>query len=555
MNRHSNYQPDSWPRSGFAALAMGVGGYMLWPIGQAGLGLAAIASSGLWCGSVQQLNRAIAAWDRAAAHRSVWRKGAKMKREARKMQGTARFSSWDDLKGSTMNQKEGIFLGTLEGKPLYSSTENSVLAVAGPGQGKTTSLAIPFALENPNCAVIIDVKGSLYATTHRARRAMGHRIWVLSPCFEELNEQFGGTVEVQDDGFDPAAHIRIENPGVIDECEQLAGFLIPPGKNASENDEFWRTFSIEILVAFMLLQLEREGRVSLVGLRALLLSDDAELPELIDEMVASTAFSGVLSENGKRLSQVLVNSPKLWSSGLSGACKALRQYDAHGFLGKHVSKAGVDFRRFRDEPTTCYIQIPSDKMGSAAYTAWIGMVISLAMEHIARDGKREQVTFLLDEFQNLPRLDPVLKGLALYREAGIQFIFLVQFLAALASKRLYADSWREILGCEIVTIFGATSDLETLKLVSELAGQRGFQSPGASTDPDRILEAELGMSMNLGEQGAPLIRPSDVRTLPKGKQIIFAENLNAIVCDKRSYLEDRRLRRKADPNPYYRNHK
>src|SRR5690606_10755502 len=205
-------------------------------------------------------------------------------------------------------------------------------------------------------------KGSLFATTHRAREAMGHRVWVLSPCWEELHDRFGGTVPVRDDGFDPAAFIDPKSSSVIDQCNLLAGLLIPAGTNASENDDYWRTFAQEILVAFMLLQLVLEGHVTLVGLRRMLMTDDEELPGLIEQMAQSTAFSGVLSENGKRLSQVFVKSSKLWSSGLSGAVKALRHYDAHGHLGRHVSKAGVDFRSFREKPTTCYIQLPSDKM-------------------------------------------------------------------------------------------------------------------------------------------------------------------------------------------------
>ena len=543
---------DTWPRCWMFSAAAGVGGAQLWPLGQqAGSGVFAVFSAILWLIAARNLNAGLRAWDIAAAHRGVRRRTEKVSKAARKKHGRARFSKWKDLKGSKLNSKKGIALGSLNSKPLRYAGDASVLAVAGPGAGKTTSLAQPFLLESRNFAVVVDVKGTLFATTHKARERMGHRIWCLSPCWEELDAQFGGTVPLRDDGFDPGAFIDPESPSVLDQVNMLAELLMPAGKNATDNDEYWRTFSIEILVAFMLLQLEVDGRVSLVGLRGLLLSDDEELPKLIEGMAESTAFSGVLAENGKRLSQVLMNSPKLWSSGLSGACKALRQYDAHGHLGKHVSKSGVDFRKFRDEPTTCYIQLPTDKM-SGAYAAWLGTVLCLAMEHIARDGKKGQVTFLLDEFQNLPPLLPVLKGLALYREAQIQFLFLIQFLAALASQRLYGESWREFLGCEVVMAFGPSTDMQTLRLFSELAGHESFRSPGFSTHPDQALHDELGLSLSLGNQGAPLIRPEEIRTLPKGKAIIFAENHNPIVADKRSYLKVRSLRRKAGRNPFFR---
>lgn len=535
---------QTWPRCWLGSAVAGAIGWYCWPLGQQGVWFAAVISAATWWMCFMRFNRGLQAWDTAAAYRRVRKKSEK----PRKDHGRARFATLRDLKKAKMIGGEGLFLGTVKGKELVYPGENSMLAVAGPGQGKTTSLAIPHLLRSSNSTIVIDPKLELWLTTHKARERMGHRVWVINPWAPSFAEQFGGEVEAIDHGFDPCAFLEADSPNIIDDCIMVASLLMPKGAESREADDFWRTFSQTILVGFMLRLLERDDRVTLTSLRAAIMAPADKLEADIEAMEQSEAFSGVLAEYGARMAGPYVNAPKEWSGGHSGAVNALRVYDAHGPLGRHVAKEGVDFRDFKEQPTTCYIAIPSDKM--ATHAGWVAMVVTLAMEMIARDRSRtERVTFLLDEFQNLPRLEPVLKGLALYRGAGIQFVFLVQFISAL--KRLYGESWREFLGCEVVSAFGATSDLETLMLFSQLAGQESFDTLGVSSNPDQFLAEALGMSMSLGEQGRPLMRPEDMRALEDGKQLIFAKNLPPILADKQSYLDVPKWRRRAEPNPYY----
>ncbi len=539
----------SWFGRSALGVLLGVFGWYLWPYGQASGGeLAAVGSTVFWLLSVKNLYAGLRTWDIHTVLDRARTVGVDESHE----HGRARWATRRDLEDAGMTKSGGLFLGTLDGKrELFHNGEGSMLAIAGPGQGKSTCLAMQHLLRCKDSTVVMDTKLELWATCGRALEKKGFRVWVINPWAENFTAQFGGAIEATDDGFDPCAFLDPASPNVIDDCALLASLLLPASSDQKESEDFWRDFSQQILVGFLLLALENDGRVTLPGLRRALMAPAAKLEASIEAMEQSTAFSGVLAEYGARMAGPYVNSPKEWSGGLSGAMKALRVFDAHGPLGQHLSGGQVDFRTLKDRPTVCFIAVPSDKV--ATHSDWVAMVVTLAMEMVARDRRFRRVTFLLDEFQNLPRLDPVLKGIALYRGAGIQFVLLVQFISAL--KRLYGESFREFLGCEVVTAFGATSDVETLRFLSELAGQESFRDQSFSTQPEQVGEETLGMSMGLRDQGRPLIRLEEVRLLQEGKQLIFAKNLPPILADKQSYLDVPRLRRMADPNPYYREKK
>ncbi len=484
-----------------------------------------------------------AGWDEFQAEREARRKSLAAL-EAETSHGESRFAGVRDLKRAGMLKNPastGIFLGRLEKHEIYHNGEGSVLVLAPPGMGKTTALAIPHGLQNATPTVCIDPKGELYATTAAARRRLGHRIWLISPWSEEIRKQTGGRIDLPDgDGFDPIAWLDCDSANVIADANLVASLLIPKrGSPSSDNSDFFQSYARELLVAFTLHSLAANGFVTLTGLRRTLMSSEDELDLVLATMMHSEAFSGELQVLANRIQSTRANAPKQWLGVLDTALNGVSWADSHSPLGKSVKKNGVDWARFYDVPTTVYIVAPPDAIAAYGDT-WLASCITVAQELLARARRREKVTFLIDEFQNLGRQDALLRGLALYRSLA-RYIFAVQYVSAL--ERLYGPSWREFLGCEVVMAFGATSDHSTLKLLSELAGS-------TTITKGSLGEQESGVSANTGNEGRPLIRPEEIRTLPDGKALIFAGNLPPILADKLPYYRLARWRRRAAPNPY-----
>ena len=277
--------PTTWQGSWTLSLIMGAAGWHLWPLAQHA-DMAAVICAACWLGAVKHLNGGLALWDVAVAHNRLRRIG---ERETTN-HGQARWADLEDVEKAGMSKPGGLFLGTLESRELFHNGEGSLLAIAGPGQGKSTCLAMQQLLRAENSMLVMDTKLELFATCGRALRKKGFRVWVLNPWAESFAEQFGGAIQARDDGFDPCVFLDPKSDHVIDDCALLASLLIPaPGKQ-KESEDFWRDFSQTILVAFMLLALHKEGKVTLPSLRRALMAQTAELEHAIEEMEQSLSL-------------------------------------------------------------------------------------------------------------------------------------------------------------------------------------------------------------------------------------------------------------------------
>ncbi len=549
-------EPSSWFWNWTFAALFGWGGAHAWTLAQgAGTGWMFVACGVSWFLAFSKGMAGLHAWDNAAVLRDA-RKHIHQQAEKSTAHGAAHWSTPSELNSAGMFKTGGFFLGQVGGKDLFHNGEGSLLTIAGAGMGKTTSLAIPLLLRAVGASgkvtgnIAVDVKLELWLTTRRQRERMGERVVVISPWHQEFSDQFEGRIETWDDGFDPCSFLEA-SPSILDDCRLLSGLLLPQQGSSTETDSFFRDGAIDVLMAFMLLGLSKSNRITLPDLRADIMAPKEAMAESIATMLGSDAFSGALAELGARLATPFTDAPKEMSGMLSGARRALAVYDQHGPLGRSVRKPGFDFRTFRDKPTTVYIAIPLDKIGTHGST-WLATVITVAQELIGRDRRPTQVNVLLDEFQNLGRQDSIRRGLATLRGAGFRYWFLVQYASALASNKLYGQDWRDFIGCEVVSAFGATSAWETLQLLSNLAGQETFAEPSFSEQANPGKSGGAGLSSSLSTQGRPLIRPADIKTLlGKDGHLIFAGTLPPILAKKVSYLSVRKWRRLADPNPYY----
>lgn len=538
-------QRGSWIRP---LLIAGVAGFLalkLWPIGQTeGHGRDCLASAVLWLLALRLFFAAFANWDYASEMRRV----KKLSMQPASTHGKARLGEDDDAEVAGMFNGQGVFLGRRGRRDLHYPGETHLMTIAPAGAGKGTCLVVPNLLRNPMSMIVTDPKGELCAMTarHRAER-LGHRVIVLNPWREKLSLELGE--DLGDAGFNPLAIIR-PGPDVKDEAELVASLLVPGQPGMSESEDYFVDFGQTILAGVMLHMVSEPdaGEITLPELRRSLMAPVEQLEALLAEMAASEAFGGVVGEYGGRLSATLINSPKEFSGGLSTAQKALRIYDGFGPLGKHVASGTFDFLGVKQQPTTVYVIMPSDRAGTHA--AWLNLVISIAIEMVGRDRTNQRVLFLLDEFANLGYLPGVLRAMAQYRGQGVQVWTLVQQISML--RRLYKDGWQEFVGLsELVNTFGVWEP-ETLKLISEWIGNETVRDLSYSSRAAERFDGTRDVSVAANDRARAVIRPEEVRTMPADEQLVFFRNLPVFRGEKASYLEERELVRLAAPNPYHR---
>ena len=532
----------AWPKAWIIAGVAGWGTWKLWPSGQLdGGGLDCFFASGLFLVSFRSFFTGLVRWDFAAEMRGL----RKLSRKPSRVHGEAKWGTLKEAKELGMCEEGGVLLGEIDGKSVAYPGSTHTTTIASSGTGKGVNIVIPNVLKCAGSQIVIDVKGELAAVC-ASSLSKTHDVVVLNPFREKMQRELG--VDLGDTRYNPCSILK-PGPEVKDEAELLASLLIPKQPGISESEGYWSDLGQTILSGVMLhLVSEADGEeITLPQVRRTLMVPADELEELLTSMATSKAFGGLVAEYGGRFAAMLENAPKEFSGGLGTAQKALRIYDSFGPLGRHVSGNEFDFAVLKKRPTVVFIVCPSDR---ETHAAWMNLVISTAIETVARDRSTKPVMFVLDEFANLGFIPGLLRAMALSRSAGLRFSLFLQQLSQL--QRIYKDGWKEIVGLsESINTFGIWEP-ETLKFLSEWVGQETTRDVSYNARAGEQIDGQEDVSVSSSDRARALIRPEEIRTLPKDTSLVFYRNAPPFQVKLKSYLEDRKLSKMADPNPYHR---
>lgn len=134
------------------------------------------------------------------------------------------------------------------------------------------------------------------------------------------------------------------------------------------------------------------------------------------------------------------------------------------------------------------------------------------------------VRFILDEFFNVGKLPNFDTMIATFRSLRISADIIVQSVAQL--KEMYDDKQGKIMSnCSITILLGA-NDIDDCKLFSELIGQTTVQSESINIDRKGIVQGSSGGS--LSDNAESLLRPENIRTMPKDECLIIVNTSNPI---------------------------
>lgn len=537
-----------------AAAGCGYGAYALWQMNLAGhnaAGIGALVAAAL---GLRLLFRSMDAY----GYRRRVRRAMRAALRKSDTHGRSRWGNRQDTRSAGMHTPGGFLLGAMGKQLVYHHGEGSIWCYAPPGTGKTVGSVIPNLLFKHTdqdgrfvSMKVLDLTGEIYAVTARRMRELGYNVVAVSPWADMMGRELG--IEIADAGFNPTLPLIDAGEDTKDLAEMLGTLILPGQHQMSESASYFLDFgrSINVWGLMVLAKYGDPRRMNLVELRRLLMSAPAELDEILAVTSQSDAFGGALKQYADKLIQTKLNAPEEWSGAINTATKALNIYDDFGTLGRHVSATeGFQFTTIKDRPTCAYLMIPPERV--ASHAAWLNLAMSSSIEQIARSRNNRRVICLYDEFANAGYLPNVLKALGLYRKAGLQFAFYSQTASQI--RRLYGDDGlRDFMGmCEVVQAFG-TRDPQTLRMLSELAGQDTVKEFAQNLNPDLQTGGQnFGFSAGASNQARALIRPEDIRTLPDDKQLVFYRNMPPLLMDKLNYLKRKGWRRWADPNPYYR---
>lgn len=455
---------------------------------------------------------------------------------------SAKWLTTREARKAGLGNTEGLFLGILEGQPLFVANAVHGLTCAPARKGKTTSFVLPALCHDFGASCIAaDMKGDLAVQTGEHReQVLGQIVIYVNPAhqFGKPNMPYNPMQIILDD-------LAFAPQDVIADARSMAT-QIHAEAPGGDRDPFWPNGTRKMLVFAVVAQCALRGEHDAHLPRVYeILGDDRLFDDLLSDAKDSTVLGGELAAMARNIKNVWDENPKHFESFREGALQSLAPFGPSGRLAPSMQSCAFRFSDLKKQKTTLYLICDYSRMD--VFAPWLGLIIWAALKELVRENNDTPVYFLLDEFTNY-RLSGLPNALTALGSYGIRCWMLVQELDEIA--RAYGrEALSTILSqTDVKQFFGVASD-QTAQLVSRMLGEEELNSESFGLGHD-----VLGMpSLNLGRRSKPLLKPDQIRRLPDDEQIVFIKNLRAARLLKVGSHEIDPFRRQIKPNPLHGN--
>lgn len=127
-------------------------------------------------------------------------------------------------------------------------------------------------------------------------------------------------------------------------------------------------------------------------------------------------------------------------------------------------------------------------------------------------------------------------------------------------KLLYKEDWQSFLvNAKIQQYFGV-NDPETARTISEMLGEETIRvetvSESTSSTKENLALFKGSKTRNTARSNAEaaraLLKPDEVRRLPRETMLLFAQGLAPVACRRLGHFADPAFAGRFDANPYHR---
>ena len=441
--------------------------------------------------------------------------------------GSARFASRKELK--KLQGGDGLLIGRNPGtgRLLRYDGPAHLITLAPTRAGKGVGTVIPNLLAAERSVLVIDPKGENARIAGEARQRFG-TTHVLDP-FEVSG--------MPSAAYNPLDRLTPDSLDLGEDAASLTEALVldPPGQ---VTEAHWNEEAKAILgglIMFCVCHEDRDRR-TLATVREYLTLPPDRLKALLELMQDSDAAGGLIARAANRF---LGKADREAASVLSNAQRHTHFLDSPR-IAKVLSKSDFHFSDLRHRLTSVFLVLPPNRMD--AYSRWLRLLVSQALQDIARDAEasvgaqeasqrlKTPALFLLDEFAALGRLEAVERAMGLMAGYGLQLWPILQDMSQL--KDLYGDRANTfIANAGVQQVFGV-NDFETAKWLSQMIGQ---ETTGFQTDSYKPGD-NPSFSNNL--TGRDLLTPDEIMQMPPELQLLRVQGQPSALVQKLRYYAD-----------------
>lgn len=363
--------------------------------------------------------------------------------------------------------------------------------------GKGVGTIVPNLLTANRSVLVIDPKGENARITAQVRQKFG-AVHVLDPF---------GVTGLPGAAYNPLDRLAPDSLDLGEDAAALAEALVmdPPGQTTEAH---WNEEAKALLAGLIMFATchEASERRSLAAVREYLTLPPDRFRDLLALMQESEAAGGLIARAANRF---LGKADREAASVLSNAQRHTHFLDSPRIVAA-MARSDLRFADLRHRVTSVFLVLPPNRLD--AYSRWLRLLVSEALQDIARDAERPRGTerpqeppgglsgplahsrdpegatdalsaalwpaerlktpalFLLDEFAALGRLEAVERAIGLMAGYGIQLWPILQDMSQL--RDLYGTrAGTFIANAGVQQVFGV-NDLETAKWLSQSIGQQ-----------------------------------------------------------------------------------
>ncbi|MGD0472455.1 MAG: type IV secretory system conjugative DNA transfer family protein [Candidatus Velthaea sp.] len=473
--------------------------------------------------------------------------------------GSAHWASRDEIEQTgLLGKTDGVYVGAWQdprGTVHYLRDDGPahVLAFAPTRSGKGVGLVLPTLLSWPHSVVVHDIKGENYALTGGWReRDLGSRILKFEAT----------SIDGSSARYNPLAEVRLRTLYEVQDVQNIVNMLVDPdGKGAEGDDAHWIVSAAAMLSGIVLHVLYAETDKSLGAVANLISSPLFESTAQMFEYMLNTVHDpdgtcGWVDASGyptqthpvvaMAARDMLNKSPEEGGSILSTAIRFLTLFrDPIVAANVAVSDFSVRDLMHDDRPLSLYLVIPPsdmDRLKPLTRLIFNQILRALTSEMKFEGGRsvagyKHKLLLMIDELPSLGKLEILQTALAYMAGYGIKSYLITQDVAQLQAAYGGPNSTETIMANCHVQVAYAPNKLETMELLSKLAGQATVRTEQRSYSGGR-LGFRGNVQISVAETERPLLTPDEARRLPPDDALVFVAGHAPIYGRKIKYYED-----------------
>ena len=309
-------------------------------------------------------------------------------------------------------------------RPVYYDGDESLITIAGPGTGKSQVQVIPNLICYPGSAFVLDVKGELWNAT------AGHRARHYGPVYRFAPSDPNGHTH----RYNPFDFVSGDPQQAAVDCELISTQIIPP--NSASKDPFWDNRGRDFLWTFALATAlsespDRRNLATVMEMLAIPVNFIDGMNDPAYEQSPTPVLLARLKELAVKFHiPALAQTAVAVESGLNdrtdGVFDAARRYltifSRSGRLRQAMASSDwspIDLRR--QPGTTVYLCLSGDDIDT--YKPIVRLVLQQHANLLLsspRHAGMPPITFFLDEFPQLGRMESIQRLLDVGRGAGLR---------------------------------------------------------------------------------------------------------------------------------------